>query len=542
MSAVRRSPALWLLLALFAAEFFLFDHFGSHRHTGVYPRWNDQIQYLSEAYTGYEFARVHGFAAGLWQTLVNPSAQGTLHDFFAVVAFTLAGPSRSAALALNLLALIAWQAALFVAVARSCRAGSPAPAAPPRISLAFAAAALPLALRWPWETWPGSAYDFRLDHLAMCAFGVTSATAWLTDGFRARGWSLVFGTAVGITLLTRFLTGTYFVVIFVALLGWILLGAQKSKRTANLALIAAVLAAPVFWLNREWVWNYYYIGHYVGPESGIRDPHMGFGPSLAFVWGNFTSRHLGIFFAGLAALGALALAVLPKKLPSPVARGAFLIGAVFLLAPAIVLTLHKQKSDVVLGALAPGAVLLVVALWLALARRVDRAAALTSFAAAVVVTALGFFATRQFAPAYDAAFLADTRAVNAAADFVFHQSRTAGLAAPRVAADYITDCLDGEVLRVVCYERHHVWLPFEMTLPTGIAAPDDALVMERLGRSDFVFLTEDAPAGYYPFDQKLAALRPLTRAWCETHLRAVWRFPLFGRRMVLYQRREIPFP
>ena len=406
---------------------------------------------------------------------------------------------------------------------------------------------LPLALRWPWETWPGSAYDFRLDHFAMCAIGVASATTLLTDGFRSRRSSLIFGTAVGVTLLTRFLTGTYFVLIFAALLGWILLGEEKSKRAANLALAAAVaaaLAAPIFWLNREWVWNYYYIGHYVGPESGIRDPHMGLGPSLAFVWGNFTARHLGLFFGGLAALGALVLAVVPKKpaMPAPAPRSAFLPGAIFLLAPALVLALHKQKSDVVLGALAPGAVLLVVALWLALARRVDRAATLNVFAASVVVATLGFFAARQLAPAYDAAFLSEVRAVNTAADYVFQKSRAAGLAAPRVAADYITDCLDGQVLRVVCYERRHAWLPFEMTLPTGIAAPGDAEVMERLGRSDFVFLTEDAPVGFYPFDQKLAALRPQLRVWCDAHLRPVARFPLFGRRMVLYQRREIPFP
>src|SRR5262245_22012108 len=102
MSALRRWLFPALLLALFAIEFILFDQFGSHRHTAVYPRWNDQIQYLSEAYTGYEYARVHGLAAGAWQTLVNPSAQGTLHDFAALFAFTIAGPSRSAALALNM--------------------------------------------------------------------------------------------------------------------------------------------------------------------------------------------------------------------------------------------------------------------------------------------------------------------------------------------------------------------------------------------------------------------------------------------------------
>ena len=39
----------------------------------------------------------------------------------------------------------------------------------------------------------------------------------------------------------------------------------------------------------------------------------------------------------------------------------------------------------------------------------------------------------------------------------------------------------------------------------------------------------------------LVRMRPQLRAWCEANLRATERFELLGRRMVLYQRREIPF-
>ncbi|HUR56749.1 MAG TPA: hypothetical protein VM029_03510, partial [Opitutaceae bacterium] len=296
----------WLLLAVFLAEFLLFDQYGAHRHTGVYPRWNDQVQYLGEAYTGYEYARTHGFVRGLWHTLVNPSAQGTLHDFAALFAFSVAGPSRSAALALNLFALIAWQAAFFAA---ACRLGAAR-------SLALAVALLPVALRGPWDNIPGSAYDFRLDHLAMCALGVAGALGCCTDGFRSRRWSLAFGAAVGVTLLTRFLTGTYFVLIFFALLAWTLAARERRPRTANLLLaasLAAVLAAPVFWLNREWVWNYYWIGHYIGPESAIRNSHMNLGRSLAFVWTQLGQRHLGPFIGWLVLAGTIAFAVFRSR-------------------------------------------------------------------------------------------------------------------------------------------------------------------------------------------------------------------------------------
>lgn len=532
--AVLRSRAFWLLLAVFAFEFFLFDQFGSRRHTPVYPRWNDQIQYLTESYTGYELARERGLVAGLSEALTNSSAQGTLHDFLAIIAFTVAGPSRSAALALNMLALIAWQAALFAAVAR--RHGSRA--------LAFASALLPLALAGPWQNIPGSAFDFRLDHLALCALGVTAALALLTDGLRHRRASTWFGVAVGVTLLIRFLTGTYFLVLFVGLFAWIWRGADRRARLRNLlhaAMIATLIAGPFLWLNFDMVRDYYWIGHYFGPESAIRNPHLGLGSSIAFVGRELAQRHLGIFFATVAVIGAAGLALMRGGERHPAVRDLGVIGGLFLFAPALVLILHQQKSEVVVSALVPGAVLLVIALWMLAARRA-RPAALTAFAAVTTVMVLLYFTRTQVPPAYTPAQLADIRQVNTIADRVFARARSGGLKELRVGVDYITDCLDAQVLRVVCYERHRVLFPVNMTLPTGIAEPAEAVVMARLAESDFVFLTEEAPAGSFPYDRKLETMRPQVRAWCETNLRPAERFTLFGRRMVLYQRREIPTP
>jgi hypothetical protein len=463
---------------------------------------------------------------------VHPSAQGTLHDAAALIAFRLFGPSRSAALALNMLALLGWQLTLFVAVARRSESRA----------LAFAAALLPLALAGPWENIPGSAYDFRLDHFAMCALGVSASLALLTDGFRARRASLGFGVAVGITLLTRFLTGTYFVVIFAALLIWILVADDRRTRLANLgwaALTAAIIAGPIFWICRDRVLDYYWIGHFVGPESAIRDAHMGVRASVSFVFGQLGQRHLGIFFGVIAAAGTLAFASLRGERRS-VPRGMWIVGMIFLFAPALVLALHRQKSDVVLSALAPGAVLLAVALWLQFGRAAGREKTSWFAAGAIACGALAFFTQRQLRPAFDPATLREIGKVNALADALYARVKAAPFAEPNIAVDYITDCLDAEVLRVIFYERHGAWLPIRMTLPTGVAEPTTSETMERLARSHFVFLTEEAPPGLYPYDRKLAELRPQLRAWCEEHLRLVERFELFGRRMALYQHREIP--
>src|SRR5688572_11649450 len=222
--ALLRSPALWVLVVIFGLEFFLFDQYGARRHIAVYPRWHDQVQYLSESYTGYEFVRSRGVLAGLLNALTNSSAQGTLHDFFAIVVFLFAGPSRSAALSVNLLALIAWQIAIYLAVSRSTGSRP----------LALASMMLPLGLTGPWENIPGSAYDFRLDHMAMCGLGVSAAAGVLTNGFQSRRASGWFGIAVGLTILTRFITGTYFGLIFLGLAAWIYCGADRKNRWFNL--------------------------------------------------------------------------------------------------------------------------------------------------------------------------------------------------------------------------------------------------------------------------------------------------------------------
>jgi len=524
-----------LLVGALLAEFLAFDRAASRHHAWVYPRWNDQIQYLTEAYTGYEHLREAGIARGLWDALVNPSAQGTLHDVGAITIFLFAGPSRSAALALNMLALVAWQAALFLAVARRTRTWT----------LATLAAALPLALAGPWLVRPGSAIDFRLDHLAMCAFGVLSAALVLSDGFRSRRGALAFGVACALTLLTRFLTGTYLVLVFAGLAAWLACQPDRRPRLTHLglaALLAAGLAAPFFWINRDWVWNYYVIGHFIGPESTLRAPHLSVAGSLRFVVGHWADWHAGASF-GLVALGLAAVGLAAhfrrRSAAADAATGSgewLGLGVLLFVAPAIVLVLHAQKSEVVLGILSPGAVLALLGLvrWLVRDPR-----ALAGAAAATAIFAGLAFALALRAGTNDAGFAADARRAATIADTLYFAARRAGLSRPNVATDEITDYLDAQILRVVCYERHRRWVQFEMKLPTGIAAAADEVIVQRLRESDFIFLTERGSRSQWPYDEQMRRLHPALQEICAREFSRAARYELFGRTVVLYCRRGI---
>lgn len=546
-TALPRDRWLWLLAGtIMVLELVVFHQLAAQRQAMVYPRWSDQIQYLSESYYSYDELKAHGWGRGLAYAATNPAAQGTLHDIVAVVAFGLFGPSRELALDLNMLVFVAWQAMTLFAIRRLT--GSTA--------LGWLGFGLLLCLAGPWTGDAGSAADFRLDHAAMCLWGIAAATALLTQGFRDLRWSLVFGGVTGLTIVERFLTGAYFAPVFFAAAAWILCGDEKKIRLRNLVLaglVAALLAAPFFWLHRTWIFNYYWQGHFANAESAARAPGLGLVASVDFIIGGFRDRHLGWVFCGFA----LGLSVIPLLLESfwdrmrahrpTLDRDWLFTALVFLFVPATILCLHRQKSEYVLGIIAPGLVLLLLWLWhLQLPgtggpQRPAWPQARTLVAGAAVLLGLGYFGLRQAAPPYEPQLLADSRTVAAFVDRLYERARAPGTNAPRIGIDQIMDSLDAVVMRVIGYEHHHYWIPMHTRLPITILAEDEKIIFERLAECDFVFLTDKMNGnGYWPYDHQMRQLYPQLKAWCDANLERTETLSIFEREMSLYQRRPLP--
>jgi hypothetical protein len=534
----RWQAALGGFLLLVALEFLLFDQVGAKHHTQIFPRWNDQVQYLTESYLTFEDAKTRGIVAALAQAIINPSAQGTLHDAAALLVFSVAGPSRSAALSLNMVAFLAWQTAVFWWCWRTTRVAS----------FAFLAAGMLLLLRSPWMTAPGSAFDFRLDWFAACGLGISAVVAHATAGFRHTALSVLFGVVVGVTIATRFVTGAYFAVAFAALAIVCVAFAGSWKRLLNLLLsgfVSAALAGPVLWLNRTHLYNYYFVGHFRGPESGLRALGLSAAESFTWVLDRFFTTHVGAAFLWTAALLVIALAVCVVLCPvrprdvgfaAVPERANVHMAFVFWAAPLLVLALHVQKTEQVLGAALGGFFLLIILLL----RRLFLACAQPArlwISGTFVALAIGHYATGMWRSPHDPSVLRDARAVARVADYVAQAAANRGWSHPRLAVDRIVDGLDGQILRVVCYERSGRWIPFVMTLPTGIYEEKVELYWERLQHSDFVILTAEGDAGRWPYDRQLAELRPQTHAWAEERLHKVESFEIAGARMMLFERK-----
>lgn len=530
------------LVLVLAAEFFFGDGIIARHQAWLYPRWFDQVQYLSEAYRGYEEMQVAGWAAGVRETLTNISPQGTLHDFWALPVFLIAGgPSREAALAINLLALLLLQAVTFLTVRRL--SGSwPA---------AWIALGLMAALRCAWAGGSGSIVDFRLDWMAACAYGVALSAAIAGDGFRSLRGAAVFGGAVALVLLTRHLTAVYFVAVYALFFGGLLLQSDRWARIGRLllsGLVALAIAGPSFWHNRQAIYGYYWGGHIEGPERALRDSHLGPVASMKWLGAELLFGQVG--WMALVLIGAVASALLVARhffRAPPVEsaarsgqRDAWIATGIFLVAPAAVLSAHALKAAQPVSILAPPAVWLGILAGVALGRGV-RLRASVPVAALAVATALATAAVGLVRSGPSRAEELAAEKINALADYVYDRAEECGLEEPRLAVTWILDGLNGPTFRVLGYERHRRWLQIDETLPTGLFETTPETVMAQLAQSDFVCLLagDRAEATPWPFNRQMVAMQPVLRQWCDANLRRVGELEADGMPLLVYERRSL---
>ena len=512
---------LFALAAVFAAESALFCVVTSHRYAWIYPRWNDQVQYLQQAYDGYEQAQKGGFALGVRQTLTQGSAQGSLHGFLALLVFEAVGPSRMAALSLNLAAFLALQAVTFLAVRRL--SGS--------LPIAWASIALLASLHFPWSGGPGSAIDFRLDWMAACAYGMALAAAIAGKGFRSTRWAVLFGAMVGTVIMLRFLTAAYFGLVFLVLLFWLLAQPGRWTRCGRLflsAIIALGLCGPAIWYSRLAIFSYYWIGHFTGPERALRDSHFGFLRSAQWLFSVLVTEQLGLLATALGIVAAVAFVALGairrfrvESPPVPInpLGSAWVLAFAFFSAPAAVLVLHAEKASQTVSILIPGAVWMIVLAEAWLARRVKRRAVASICGMMVLAASIIFIreeTTKRFTEGLDLEY----RQINALSDYFYFRAEESGLKNPSVAVTWNLDSVGAQSLTVIGYERHHRLLRFIPTLPTGLLPTTREVAMRGLAESDFVCLVTGA-AAIWPFDRQMADLAPEMRRWCGGNLRHV---------------------
>lgn len=505
----------------------------------IYPRWADQLQYLDEAYRGYERMQNAGFASAAWEALIAGTPQGSLHALFALIAFAISGPGRNSVLAVNMAAFLLLQLATFTGARRV--SGSTA--------WALASAAFLASFQFPWVPGSASAVDFRLDWLAVCAFGITVASAVSGAAFRSYAGAALFGVAVGLAILTRFLSVMYFGAILVCLVVWLLSQPGRRVRCTRLLLSAAVaslVCGPVLWLSRQAIYRYYWQSILDSPDSTLRGTRLDASASASWILVQLFKEQVGMMALGIA-VGAAALLILARR-KSAAADGEsarpgtgggepWIVAGIFLAAPACVLVFLPFKDPQHVSILLVPVAWLFWLTWYHLAKRVPGGAS-AAVACCVVAASVGQF-IRFEAHEFDSAKArADYRTVDALGDYLYFRSEEAGLDEPTVSVTGNFEGLYAPTFEIMGFERHQRRLRFKPGMPTPLAPLDMDAVFGDLRRSDFVCLVSGFPpsAG---FNSEMVSKYPEMKSVCEANLRRVGDLEVLGSSIELYESRTL---
>ena len=307
--AVQINRAAWCAIVLLViAQGILFRHHAMREIVWAYPPDHDQLTYLEESYQTYEeflHRGIGGLAEGLGLRAgpVRLSPSSATLNLQAALIYSAAGPSRLSAISLNFFYWALFQLT-FVGTVRWLTK---------RWSAAFLALALLLTTRSAFQL-PGGLFDFRLDFIASCLFGIVICVVIRSRCFALWRWSLVAGCAAAMLATFRFITVVYLFGAFAVYLAILLLQlwrrqhdvagrravARQMKGLLAGAAIFAAVTGPVLWQRREAITYYYVRGHVIGHDKELRALVAGnttWERSLSFYPRSLLHDHLGAAFA-----------------------------------------------------------------------------------------------------------------------------------------------------------------------------------------------------------------------------------------------------
>lgn len=560
----------WGFVALsLLAQFGLFRQFALREVVWSYPTSSDQLAYLEQSYQTYERILDHGILGGIKSGMgfgSNPvplnAAGATLHPQAAVL-YLLAGPSRFAAISLNFI----YYAALQLVLVWSVR----------WLSGSWSAALLAQGMLLTCMTGffvPGGRFDFRLDFIAFCLFGIFIGLVIRSGVFSDWRWSAVAGAGGAVLGTFRFISLSYLLGIFALLATflafmWLTRRNQASdrhtiRRRIQGSLVSGgvivLIAAPILWHHAGAVQSYYVAGHLKTGEKEMRAAETAtttLREALEFYPTHLIEDHLGSVFLQVsefvlltAALAAAAGMILSfRRGARPESRfdtaAAFCFVALCVVVPMTVLTADTAKAAQVAGIMVAPAVWLVVlaTLWLVGAMRGRRKNAPGRWvlrAVAIFAIAAGLWTqfTQYMRPTFMSQDRSEVEKLIGMYDLMADKCRELDWKTPGIACDCNADYLYQKNLTILAYERHQMLLTAGMTIGGLNAYPLDDL-FTRLHLSDFVVLTRrtgPSPPYQYPFDLQMERLHGQLMDWCRRNMIELEQFHVFDRDVTLFVR------
>lgn len=533
-----------LLSILFLAQFALFYQYANREVIWAYPTANDQTAYLLETYSLSHNVQQTGFPGSLGRYFHKPHGTGFMLPLQGLLSQVFLGRGRLPALLINFLYFCLLEAVLFTTARWLTR----------RESFAWLSVGL-LMLQQSAFYYSGGLFDFRIDFIACCLYGVFLCLMIRSDGLRDKRW-LTAALACAVLLISfRFITFVYLIGFFLTLLAalivvWIFRRAAGQETTTSVDAIKHGAATGAIWLactspiillNWRSIHDYYVVGHLTGEEKHIRAAQFGINGisgHLTYYFKSLLTDHLGrtfiIIWLALAATAFVLHLISRWRKVVPHDRlleNSHLVALLMVLAsifsPWLILTANESKSPVVGSVLGPPLVVLVLVLLAVCCHRNESEQTpwlpgtwgWSLVSACVFLFGCGHWMEQLSTESWLSKRRASVENINQLYDYVVDQATQFGMVCPAFSTDYINDWLAYQNIVVHDYERDGRWFDARNTrLGYSIFAQSRDAVLEDLNRSDFVLLTDYPKEGVYPFWESMRTLAPEMRNWCEKNL------------------------
>jgi hypothetical protein len=524
---------LWLLL-LFVAEAVIFYTQTADQIAPFFPMNFDQAGYANYTYQLYEAIRDRGWIAIASEITEPPTATGTALIIQGAILSLVGGANRITLTSINLLYFLALQTVVVLTILARTRS----------VPLAIVALALLLSLRTIFNP-AGGIFDYRMDFVALCLYGIWACLILWSDRFAERR-IMVGATCVAILLVaTRTFTLIYTGCVVAGLLSLALLDRRHAsdmaerelarRRVRNTFWSAAALGLatlPLLLLARSKIYEKYVVGHVLNNEKYIRAEEMNVhsawehalfypksvlldhtGPTACWlVLALFVTGLIALVFSGRGAA---------RGMCERAYRGDVGALAMLIVVPIIFLTIDIAKSTVVGGIIAVPLVLTAIlaidtvnpylskSAENSIGRDLGKRKLFSSLPAAltigVAIVALGTFLVQANSKQHDLP-RNDLETINSLNDTIASYLVRAGLREPSMSIDRIIDHLNIGTVAVTAYERDRRILKFRRgMLGDDIFAVPRGMALKLAAESDVLVLTDPVRgrASPYPFNAEL---------------------------------------
>ena len=361
----------WIFTLITLIDFYFFRAYINNNIAYFYPINFDQSNYLALSYSTFEHVKINGFISGIRQT--EGLVTGLLFPIQAILLYFVFGASRFISLLPNFLYFVLLQLFSLIAVRSISK----------KLYISLLFLAFIILINVPFRV-SGGLMDFRMDFIAFCLYGMVLASAVKSKLFLDLKWSFITVVLIASLILLRFITAIYMLSIFWPMTLYYVLMIIASKevtagflenkvRLKHITLITLFLTAFILsyvFINKDGLYDYYMVGHFLGNEKLIRANELAttnFLSIITFYPKSIFNDQLGQFWFKVSLLSLLLYFLFFKhtsRIGFKDLKGFNSWGAGFiffllsLIMPLIILTIDVSKSRVV------GSIMVMPILWL----------------------------------------------------------------------------------------------------------------------------------------------------------------------------------